>query len=124
MRFPKEAVEINIANGRFVRTAAVQPQKIAAPCINDRFSRGTVAVEGCVSRPKGTLCKGRFLRTVDVGTACHSQPISAFLLGLSHCRRLPVQSPTVGKARLQVVQAPTSSRTDQTGVFVQPARPT
>ena len=50
-----------------VRTAAVQPQKIAAPCINDRFSRGTAAVEGCVSRPKGRLCKGRFLRIADLG---------------------------------------------------------
>jgi hypothetical protein len=48
------------------RTAAVQPQKIAAPCINDRFSRGTAAVEGCVPRPKGELCKGRFLRIADV----------------------------------------------------------
>jgi hypothetical protein len=54
------------AKWRFVRTAAVQPQKIAAPCINDRFSRGTAAVEGCVPRPKGELCKGRFLRIADV----------------------------------------------------------
>ena len=47
---------------RFVRTAAVQAQKIAAPSINDSFSRGIAAITGCIPKPKGGLCKVRFLR--------------------------------------------------------------
>ena len=58
----KAAVRWVLAEGGFVRSAAAQAQKIAAPCINDRFSRGIAAVEGYVLRSKGGLCKVHKLR--------------------------------------------------------------
>lgn len=48
------------------RAAAVQPSIFAAPLINDCFSRGSAAVEGCVPRLMGGLCKGRDLRIAAV----------------------------------------------------------
>jgi hypothetical protein len=61
------------------RTAAVQAQKIAAPSINDRFSRGIAAITGCIPKPKGGLCKVRFLRLADL------QDLSAVSTALIGC---------------------------------------
>ena len=55
------------ANWCFVRSAALQPPNFDATLINDRFTRGIAAVEGCVPRPKGSLCKGRSLRIAAIG---------------------------------------------------------
>lgn len=49
------------------RTAAAQPQKTAAPRINDRFSRGFAAAASYAPMPKGGLCKCRYLRIADLG---------------------------------------------------------